>query len=150
MKTSIATGLVLVAIIAGIYFLYTSDMVSNYLKKSTEEITQTQPVPGPEGQVMEFGEFTDYFRTDLTEEEKTTLREVLSDRDVSLDDVYATLNREFNKEEGDMDAAFEKAEEMRQEIKDTLTPYIDETMMEQFEEMYRQLGRDLEAEYIVK
>ncbi len=150
MKTSIATGAVLVAIIAGIYFLYTSDMVSNYLKKSTEEITQTQPVPGPAGQPKEFGEFTEFFRKDLTSDEKEELKRVLAERENRLKDVYSVIKKEYDKEEGDMEKAFRRADSIRQEIKNTLLPFLDKTKRAEFEERYRQLGRDLEAEYIAK
>ncbi len=145
-----ATGLVLAGIIAGIYFLYTSDIVSNYLKKSTAEITKTMPVKGLEGQPKEFGEFTEYFRTDLNKNEKEELKKVLANRETQLQKVYSVIEKEYAGPEGKMEDAFAKADEIRQEIKKTLINYLDKNKRAEFEEKYRKLGRDLESEYLAK
>ena len=149
MKTSIATGLVLAAIVAGLYFLYTSDMVSKYLNKSTEGITEITNIKAVEAP-KEFGQLTEYFRTNLTAEEKESLKKVLAGRDQKLQGAYDALEKEYNREGGEMEKAFKKAEKIRQEIKETLIPFLDKNKRSEFEEKYRQLGRDLESEYIAK
>jgi hypothetical protein len=150
MKTSIMTGALLAGVVVGVYFLYTSDMVNNYLKKSTTEITETTDFNGIEGEPKEFGVFSSYFKGDLSEEEKVILKQVIADAEEKLEGSYKVLNKEFAREDGDMNMAFIKSEKIRQEIKETLLPYIDELKMEMFDEKYRELGRELESEYILK
>ncbi len=148
MKTTIATIIVFVLIVLGLYFLYTSESFNNYLNQSTNE--SLEKASENEIRKVEFDPFTKYIRKNLSEEERSALKEILRTREEKLAEIEQILAGEFEKSDADMGAAFIKVAEIREAIKNQLAPYIDPSKMADFEEKYNELGRDIESRYVTK
>ena len=148
MKTTIGTIIVFILIILGLYFLYTSETVKNYLNKTANDALEKAPNEIVKN--LEFEPFTEYLRSDLTDEEKEQLRSILADRRNKLSEIDGILSEEFEKTDADMGVAFIKVAEIRESIKKSLLPFIDQNKMQDFEEKYAELGRDIESRYVTK
>jgi hypothetical protein len=148
MKTTITTIIVFILIITGLYFLYTSDFIKDYLNKTTDDVLEPAPLEVVENQ--EFEPFTKFLRADLTDDEKNNLRFILKDREGGLKLIEDILSKEFEKESADMAMAFMEVAQIREDIKSTIMPYIDPDKITDFDEKYRELGQEIESRYVTK
>lgn len=142
MKNTIITVIVL-AIIAVLFYF-------GYQKMITSDSVDVQEQP--ETVVKEFGEFSDFVRADLTDDEKMELKQILEQRDAKVAEMKQILADEFAKDEAerDMETAYAKIAEIREEIRSQILPFIDGQKADQFEIFFNTLGAEIESDYILK
>lgn len=143
MNKNIVLGLVgVVIIIMAGYFLF-SDNTNN--EKTVVEEDEIEFVVNDE-----FGDFSEFFKTNLTEEEQRNLEDVIIRLEEKMEEALKVLEEAYLNNSGNMGIAFEEANSIVEEIKAELLLFVDESKLYEFEEAWTEMMRDLESIYLLK
>jgi hypothetical protein len=127
MNKNIVLGLVgVVIIIMAGYFLLNDDTDNE--KKVVVEDKMELVVND------EFGNFSQFFKTNLTEEEEKNLEDILARLEEKKEEALKVLEEAFTNDNGDMGIAFETANSIAEEIKAELLLFVDMDKSLEFEE----------------
>ncbi|PID83645.1 hypothetical protein CSB11_00330 [Candidatus Campbellbacteria bacterium] len=144
MKNTIVT-IIILAIIAVLFYFGYQKMINNNDAEQTDNNNVAV-------EVKEFGDFSDYLKSDLTDEQKGQLRDILAKREQKVVEMKQILAEEYGKDDAErkMEVAYGQVAQMRDEIKNQILPFVDSEKMEQFNAFFDTLGTEIESEYILK
>ncbi len=142
MKKILISLVVVILIAVGIYF-YTQnkDVVINSedAKSQLEKIKE-----------QNFGDMAKFFKDNLSKEQIEKIKEILKNKNISLEEAKNKLSEAFNNSDGDMNAAYEYLANVLNKTKGDLLPYFKEDKKQDVEEYFRKIGSEIEDEFVGK
>jgi len=97
-----------------------------------------------------FGDLAGFIRDDLSDKQIGDLKKILAENNISLKQAKELMKNAFNSENGDMEQAFGQLSGSINNIQTKLAPYIKKDKINSLKEYFRNLGAEIETEYIRK
>lgn len=131
-------GVIVISVVIGGYFLMNGS--SEEVEINTEEMNEVV--------YNEFGEFSEFVRSDLSETEKEELRGILTEIENEKEASIKFLTDEFKSKNGEMGEAFITVNESMDTVKSKLSIFLDEGT--NFENFWVEKMREMESKYVTK